>query len=113
MLDGMTHMKASEVLKELKDYTEDLPHYSSDEVAEALEMAIKALEQRWIPVTERLPDDFEDVLCSTDASEVFMANYLGKMNDGTDCFDDDNGMIWEGGVIAWMPIPELYKEDAE
>lgn len=50
MLDEMTNIKASEVLKELKKYTEDLPHYSPDEVAEALEMAIKALEQtRWIP----------------------------------------------------------------
>ena len=46
MLDGMTNIKASEVLKELKDYTEDLPHYSPDEVAEALEMANKALEQQ-------------------------------------------------------------------
>lgn len=46
MLDDMTNIKASEVLKELKDYTEDLPHYSPDEVAEALEMAIKALVQQ-------------------------------------------------------------------
>lgn len=46
MLDGMTNIKASEVLKEIKYYTEDLPPYSPDEVAEALEMAIKALEQK-------------------------------------------------------------------
>lgn len=43
MLDGMTNIKAREVLKEIKYYTEDLPPYSPDEVAEALEMAIKAL----------------------------------------------------------------------
>ena len=42
----MTNIKASEVLKELKDYIEDLPHYSPDEVAEALDMANKALEQQ-------------------------------------------------------------------
>ena len=46
MLDGMTNVKASEVLKELKMYSEDLPHYSPDEVAEALEMGSKALEQQ-------------------------------------------------------------------
>lgn len=45
MLDGMTNIKASEVLKELKRYTEDLPHYSPDEVAESLEMAIHILNQ--------------------------------------------------------------------
>lgn len=42
----MTNIKAREVLKELKYYTYDLPHYSPDEVAEALEMANKALEQQ-------------------------------------------------------------------
>lgn len=46
MLDGMTNVKAREVLKELRVYTEDLPHYSPDEVAEAFEIAIKALEQQ-------------------------------------------------------------------
>ena len=46
MLDGMTNIKASKVLKELKDYTEDLHHYSSDEVSEALDLAIKTLEQQ-------------------------------------------------------------------
>ena len=45
MLDGMTNIKASEVLKEIKYYTEDLPPYSPNEVAEALDMAIKVLEQ--------------------------------------------------------------------
>ena len=45
MLDGMTNIKASEVLKELKLYTEDLPHYSPDEVAEALEMGMNVLNQ--------------------------------------------------------------------
>ena len=40
----MTNEEAREVLKELRVYTEDLPHYSSDEVAEALDMVIKAHE---------------------------------------------------------------------
>ena len=45
MLDGMTNIKAREVLKELKDYSYDLPHYSPDEVAESLEMAMNVLNQ--------------------------------------------------------------------
>lgn len=63
----------------------------------------------WIPVSEKLPKEFDDVLCSTDSDEIFIAKYLGKMNDGTDCFDDDDGMMWEGDVIAWMPLPQSYK----
>lgn len=58
MLDGMTNIKAREVLKELKDYTEDLPHYSPDEVAEAIEMAIKALEQQRNLTNEELYQSF-------------------------------------------------------
>ena len=81
------------------------------EQKEALAMAIKALEQtRWIPVTKRLPNEFADVLCNTDSEEIFIATYLGKMNDETDCFDDNDGMMWEGNVIAWMPLPQPYKE---
>ena len=78
MLDGMTNIKAREVLKELKDYTEDLPHYSPDEVAEALEMAIKDLEQQ----------PSEDCVSRIGAINVvhkYFANYL-KLNDDI-CLD--------------------------
>ena len=63
----------------------------------------------WIPVSERLPDEFAVVLCNTDSEEIFIATYLGKMNDGTDCFDDHDGMMWEGDVSAWMPLPEPFE----
>ena len=130
MLDGMTNIKASEVLKELKDYTEDLPHYSPDEVAEALEMANKAIEQtRWIPVSERpmteeemkeyecdygfiytcpLPDDRQTTLIQTPWGIKFTEFYN----------DSKYGCYWEyyedeGDVIAWMPLPEPYKAESE
>lgn len=64
---------------------------------------------KWIPVSEGMPNKYVDVICCTDAKEVFIATYLGKMNDGTDCFDDYDGMMWEGDIIAWMPLPEPYK----
>lgn len=67
----------------------------------------------WISVSERLPKKFETVILSTDKDEVFIADYLGKMNDGSDCFDDNDGMMWEGDVIAWTPLPEGYKESEE
>lgn len=63
----------------------------------------------WIPVSEGIPNEFADVICCTEAKEMFIATYLGKMNDGTDCFDDHDGMMWEGDIIAWMPLPELYE----
>ena len=119
MLDGMTNIKASEVLKELKDYTEDLPHYSSDEVAEALEMAIKALEQRWIPVSERLPEFTADykvtVGINYDGGGMFPEVRIALYNKVYKCwvvYESDRAIV--GDVIAWMPsLPEPYKEDAE
>lgn len=68
---------------------------------------------KWIPVSEKVPEEFDEVLCCTDSDEIFIAKYLGKMNDGTDCFDDDDGMMQEGDLIAWMPLPEPYKADSE
>ena len=69
--------------------------------------------QRWIPVTERMPKEYEIVMVCTDAEEIFIADYLGLMDDGEHCFDDNNGMMCEGEVIAWMPLPEPYKEEGE
>lgn len=70
-------------------------------------------ESRWIPISERLPKQFETVILSTDKDEVFIGDYLGKMNDGSDCFDDNDGMAWEGNVVAWMPLPQAYREVEE
>lgn len=113
MLDGMTNIKASEVLKELKDYTEDLPHYSPDEIAEALEMANKALEQaRWIPVSERLPEPNVAVLTyiNTGATETYCLAYWNNVSEaweewiGYDLIEKDKGYK----VIAWRELPEPY-----
>ena len=80
-------------------------------VGDILEMVENATSQnKWIPVSEELPKEFEDVICSTNKSEIFIATYLEKMNDGTDCFDDNDGMMWEGDIIAWQPLPEPYRE---
>ena len=128
MLDDMTNIKASEVLKELKDYTEDLPHYSPDEVAEALEMAIKTLEQRWIPVSERLPKEYlcddgyvepsDYVLVWGDHGNYGVSRYWGNRRSKSESpttYKDWMDLDWVvQKPIAWMPsLPEPYKEDAE
>ena len=82
MLDGMTNIKASEVLKEIKYYTEDLPPYSPDEVAEALEMAIKALEQQgcvWEIAYERGKVEVLDKI----RAEIERKAHSGQWSDAT------------------------------
>ena len=85
------------------------------QLAEWLKDYKRLLEQEppWIPLSEKGPEIFADVLCCTDSDEIFIAKYWGKMNDGTDCFDDDDGMMQEGDLIAWMPLPQTYKEEGK
>ncbi len=105
--------------KESKATWNGKPTLCADEhrqLAEWLKDYKRLLKQpRWIPCSERLPEENADVICCTNAEEVFVASYLGKRDDGSECFDDDNGMMWEGDVIAWMPwtLPEPYKVDPQ
>lgn len=89
----------------------------NDEGKTAFRMAIKALElfgisehlpsaQRWIPVSERLPDE-EDVpvLVTDDAGGM-------KTIDIDFCYrcEDTGERFWYASqnVTAWMPLPEPY-----
>ena len=58
-------------------------------------------EQRWIPVSERLPEKNGDYLVTGRKGAVSKRKY-------------DNGR-WYGGwdVLAWQPLPEPYREEGE
>lgn len=71
-------------------------------------------EQRWIPCSERLPEekinlntqDYDWVLCSTTFGDVRAYNFgRGRFLHG--CGDVTQY------VIAWMPLPEPYQEGAD
>ena len=77
----------------------------------------KEPERKWIPVSERLPEEGYRVLATVN----------GKHNNTTFIdaleiaeYDSDEGWIIEGyldwinpDVTAWMPLPEPYKESEE
>lgn len=80
----------------------------SEETVDAIEMGIHALkETQWIPCSERLPENAMNVIAQFSSGTVTELRYAG------------NG-IFEGiydystkVIIAWMPLPEPYKEKTE
>ncbi len=64
---------------------------------------------KWIPVSERLPETDEDVLITNGVTM-----YIGWI-DATDrqwrADSEDNYFI--NDVVAWMPLPQPYKVESE
>lgn len=74
-------------------------------------------EQRWIPVSERLPDADKYILVSF---ENFTISDIGRYKtdkDGSGAFypgDDDKSYVEYGLFVnAWMPLPEPYRESED
>ena len=88
-----------------------------DEIDKALDVALEVLEsQSWIPCSERLPEANEDVLLQlpkgmavgfweNDMDAVFWSAKVGNGYWTDIGYSDD-----ADAPIAWMPLPEPYKE---
>nr|DAE27804.1 MAG TPA: Protein of unknown function (DUF551) [virus sp. ctDYl1] len=113
----MSHIK--DRLKQYKDDYSKYGKYDGLYVADALEMLEQLqddLEQDekengWIPVSERLPEKNKDVITTVKYSG-FMGMYGRWLKTAfIDDYGEWNGECIGGEVIAWMPLPEPYKED--
>ena len=118
----MTRAEAIEWFKLMKEKFENTKY------AEALNMAIEALQQEpnWIPVSwheiteeERAengyPKDwvvFMDCEMPSDEQEILVTTRYGTVEKDV-CYEDgefslDSGYDWIDDIVAWMPLPEPY-----
>lgn len=58
-------------------------------------------EQRWIPVTERLPEYGTEVI-TINKDDEYEINHV---------IDEEDGEWFWDGAVAWLPLPSPYKEE--
>lgn len=121
----MTREEAIDLLDNLIGAVED--NHGSD-YDEALKIAIKALEQRWISVSERLPKDrdwYLGIFKEPDTGRInplpFICDYVGSETKATTKeywilrgYTDIDAHIdyyFNLECVAWMPLPEPYRGD--
>ena len=113
----MTRKETAEKLTSLWYFLTNNDYPQKD--LDALKVAIKALEQepKWIPVSERLPEekvnpithDYYEYQCTFRNGDIYdVRSYkFGKGHWWLGC-----GMM-DKYVTAWMPLPEPYRAESE
>lgn len=105
MSDGMLLQIRNDGTAELYDDTYDITIHctSQEEYDAATELLMHAgTAPRWIPCSERLPDNDDKVLCQTVTKKDAVGMVIGYYGYGRWCC----GM--NSNVVAWMRLPEPY-----
>lgn len=112
---------SSKGLEDAIDVVESMPTIKTFTLADIEEQYRKGLEKglearphgEWIPVSERLPEENETVIASTEYGVFPEAKYTKE--DGWEWAYESGADYWEEleGVTAWMPLPEPYKKEGE
>ena len=89
----------------MHDSSTDYAHGFADGYKKGLKDAQP--EPQWIPVSERLPDDLGDYLVSIKRIGWNMEEYV---ENDIAYWDDLEGFHKADEVLAWMPLPEPYRE---
>lgn len=127
MSDGMEFVQNEDGTFSAYDDSYDVViHCETEEEQKKVIERLKSIS--WIPVSEKLPEDERECLVTLEkvygTPEIFMgiASYLKFGNDGYwnekkygylewDKYSDGHGGTKMYKVIAWMSLPEPYKED--
>lgn len=116
--DGLLiYMGNDGVFREYNQRNDIIIHCDSEEDRKHLMKKLeRVLNSGWIPCSERLPED-EQIVIVDIGSDYGNRRYLFAyytIDDYMDCWRNANTgfLIW-CSVIAWMPLPEQYKENED
>ena len=116
-------MDKCEIIERLKNIAEHAVYTVGEEpfvmslddgiaVHEAIELLKKPetncseIPNNWIPCSERLPQQGQEVICQCRANIIKVL----KLDANGDWYQDAEHCYMGGFVIAWMPLPEPYQE---
>lgn len=88
----------------------DDDNYKSNRIIDAADEYAEE-HKEWIPCSERLPEEFS-VLCCDNHGEMLIANPF-ECDDSDTGFSAENDGCYMYNCIAWVPLPEPYKEDSK
>ena len=116
--DTISRQQAIDALKEKVFHNLSDEFYGAMQVLD--ELPSIQPEQRWIPVTERLPED-EYVLISKKPSKIsgdkwcvaIAIRTADQRSRKVQWRDSGFGIIPNDKVLAWMPLPEPYQKGGE
>lgn len=97
--------KLSEAMEKLAEFEEKEKCGEWIDAIELAKIAIALQSQKWIPCNERMPKG--TVLCCDDRGNM-LVGLLCKGEAGYTAYDDDGQAMYN--CVAWMPLPEPYKE---
>jgi hypothetical protein len=110
--DAVSRTEVLRMINCINDHHAITPYKSVGAVTEHLTRIASNLppvtpKQRWIPVTERLPEEDGRYLVCGAKGGIYHANYRGRWWTQVGC----GGKIVPS-VVAWMPLPEPWEGDA-
>ena len=101
MKDLISRQAVIDLLKQMRKDGDMVPWEGKDVFARIRKLPSAQLEQRWIPCSERLPSKADH---TDDMVLVCYRNGSVRFNTYM------NGWV-QGNPVAWMPLPEPYRED--
>ena len=105
--------------REFLDIVFALAPTEANAIMDAFDEYVESNEPHWIPVTERLPEDGQEVLVTIEKQVDVFDGYSDRRTVWHAMMHDDEEekhfCIWGdkqhlfSEVVAWMPLPEPYK----